>query len=68
MKIRAKLILAFLIPIMIISITSLAGFIWNKMMFAEQVDVTSVKIRDVLLLNVLNNELSRYAKSYSNSI
>lgn len=65
MKIRAKLLLGFVIPILIIGVVSLAGFIWNKMLFAEQVEVTSVKMKDVLLINNINNELSRYAKTYA---
>ncbi len=65
MKIRGKLLLAFIIPTLIMSALSLAGFIWNKILFAEQVEVTSVKLQDILNLNTINNELTRYAKTYA---
>jgi len=64
MKIRKKLIIAFVLPIMIIGIFSLAGFLWNKRLFVEATDVSSNKIRNALMLNEINNEMSRYTKSY----
>jgi len=57
--------MAFTIPILLIGLLSLAGFLWSKMMFIEAADVSALKIRNSLLLNETNNELSRSTKYYA---
>ncbi len=64
MRIHRKLIIAFIVPVLIIGSASLAGFIWNRVLFIESAEVSSQKIRIAKMINVVKNEMSRYVLKY----
>lgn len=64
MQIRKKLIIACIIPTLIVGAISLIGFLLSKALFVEAVDVSAMKIRNALIINILTNEMSRYTKDH----
>lgn len=64
MKIKSKLIIAFVTPILFIGLFSLIGFIWNRALFVESAEVIASKERIVATLSNYNNELSNYPFIY----
>lgn len=64
MKIRNKLVLSFILPIMFIGTLSVLGFLWNKVLLAEVIADSSIKVKTALALQLYNNQQSRYVLTY----